>query len=907
MGGSPDVAEQMEALQRGAVVVTGNERTARALGRAWDRLQRERGEHSWQSADVLSWRSWTHQLWRSLLLSGSENRLLLNELQEQRLWMRALALNGLATGLRSPETLAGLAADGWQRLWAYRGESRMRSEAGLSGDSASFLRWAAGFQEMCRRERLITGAELASQLAESLKRKELRTEGRELCVVGFDRLTPAQEELTASWKAAGGAVAGTTNHILVNGLVVEAHTPVEELDACAQWVRELLERRPAARVGLIVADAAGERDRISSVLTEALAPQLISIEQDSEWLPFEFSLGRALASQAMVRAALALLHWSLHALPLDRVSSLLLSRHFSDGDRAARAELDAALRHEARLRPEMTIPELLQRSGKDLRLARFSSVLRNMVAKANVFSSGSRSFAEWVGRVRGWLELAEWGGTSSVEYQLRERWERMLDTLATLDFAGETVAFAEVLRTLERLSREVVFAAESREAPVQVMDPLEAAGGRFDALWVLRSGEADWPPRTAAHPLLPWRLQRELGMPGTDAVRDRAAAKQMTDRLAASADEVVFSYARKTAEGSTQRAAAAVRMLGFAERSAAEGVKSKPARRGDELERVKDSDQLPALRGGAIRGGAALLKLQAACGFRAFAELRLRSTALAVREPGLNAMERGSAVHEALEIFWREVRSQERLLAMTEAERESTLTVAVEGGLRRARERSETSWDAAYLDVQRIRLTRLLRDWLAIERARPAFEVMQQEETRRDVPVGPLRLSVRLDRVDLVGGEQVVLDYKTGAVTTAAWLGDRPDEPQVPLYALLASAAAEDGPPLGAVGFAEVRAGKGMKLRGFQSHAGLLSDRVTPQRMDGANEFEGQVEHWHEVLHRLAQEFADGDARVRPKSYPVTCKHCEQRLLCRVDGSLLELQAANAQAADLDEEEALDG
>jgi ATP-dependent helicase/nuclease subunit B len=49
-----------------------------------------------------------------------------------------------------------------------------------------------------------------------------------------------------------------------------------------------------------------------------------------------------------------------------------------------------------------------------------------------------------------------------------------------------------------------------------------------------------------------------------------------------------------------------------------------------------------------------------------------------------------------------------------------------------------------------------------------------------------------------------------------------------------------------------------------------------------------QVEEWREVLTKLAEQFAAGDARVQPKSYPKTCEYCGQRLLCRVVGATLE-------------------
>ena len=46
---------------------------------------------------------------------------------------------------------------------------------------------------------------------------------------------------------------------------------------------------------------------------------------------------------------------------------------------------------------------------------------------------------------------------------------------------------------------------------------------------------------------------------------------------------------------------------------------------------------------------------------------------------------------------------------------------------------------------------------------------------------------VRIDRVDrLADDARVLIDYKTGAATTD-WRGDRPDNPQLPIYALAAS------------------------------------------------------------------------------------------------------------------------
>ncbi len=53
------------------------------------------------------------------------------------------------------------------------------------------------------------------------------------------------------------------------------------------------------------------------------------------------------------------------------------------------------------------------------------------------------------------------------------------------------------------------------------------------------------------------------------------------------------------------------------------------------------------------------MQLQAACGFRAFAERRLWATEIEDAELGMDARESGTVVHRALELFWNEVQDAE--------------------------------------------------------------------------------------------------------------------------------------------------------------------------------------------------------------------------------------------------------
>ena len=884
-----------EALERGATVVTGNQRAARTLRRAFDRRNRALGLVSWRPPAVMAWDAWAAGLWRGLVLAGDASLLLLNRTQEHTVWREILTADAELASLRSFDSLAEMATEAWRSLCSYNGQGRLRGAA-VSADTRAFQRWALKFELRCKAEGLLSRAQLEEVLRVAVATGQVSIGEGGLVLVGFDGMTPAQVGLVEAVRETGvGAeeirlkIAGGTR------VLVKAADEREELFGAARWVREVVEERPGARVAVIVPGLEEQRAEIDRVFREVLAPELESIEARADGGPYEFSLGVMLAEAPMVAVALDVLRWAREALPLERVSGLLLSPYFGmvSEELGARAEFDAfELRKARMLRPEVSLDWLIamvERAKRPPKLGRLLARLRAMrFVVANRMEGGDRrTHAEWVERMREVLEAAGWGagsGEDSVEFQTRRKWEGALDELATLDFDGGKVGFARALESLERIARQTMFAPESREAPVQVMGPLEAAGATFDAVWFLRAGDLTWPVAPGSSPLLPWQMQRELGMPGTDVAKNRERARRMTERVADSAGMVVFSYAKETADG-RQRRSSALEGLTLEEVGVAEIAGPAPERDVIETETVQDSTPIPPLPDQVIHGGSEILRLQAACGFRAFAERRLWATELEGAELGMDARESGTVVHKVLELFWNEVKTQSALKAMPRVGWDAVLRRCIAEALRKTGELSATPWDAAYVDMQRERLRNLLGPWLELELKRPAFEVRLSEKKLDDVQIGPLRLSVRVDRVDMVGEGEILIDYKTGGASPNDWLGDRPDAPQLPLYAVLSEAERLQG-----VAFGLVRAGKDMGLKGYAASGDVLLRAAKLK----APSLEAQVEEWRRVLEELATKFASGEARVAPKRYPETCRHCAQRELCRLDVSLLEEDEGDA-------------
>ncbi|HZQ43250.1 MAG TPA: PD-(D/E)XK nuclease family protein, partial [Acidobacteriaceae bacterium] len=640
------------------------------------------------------------------------------------------------------------------------------------------------------------------------------------------------------------------------------------------------------------------RAEIESVFRETLAPELQPIGADTSAAPWEFAAGAPLLSQPMVMDALAFLHLLQSPLPLERLSALLRSPFIGYGSELlAAARFDAQiLRRGPYLLPELDLDGLtrLVRQQPESKTAVFRPTWLNAVNDLRRARSGtadsSRTYAEWAEHVRSLLRAANWPGDrvpTPSEFATAGAWDATLDLLATLDFRGIRVSFAAAVKTLEQLLKSSRVNAPSAHAPIQIMSPEEAEGSAFDAVVLLHATDEAWPQPVRLNPLLGWPLQQELGLPGANAARDADRSIARAESLMRRTPNLLVLRAAADERGTLRSSPLLERLgIGFASPNSLLPECAPPDQVAEEI--IPDDLALPPLPSPELRGGASVLKHQAACGFLGFAEMRLHSTTVDPCELGLDAIERGNLVHRALENFWSVTQSQAELRALSHEERQGRLGDAIDSAFSKFHG-SGPAWNSAYLRIQRERLRRLLVRWLDVELQRGPFTVRKREE-RTSIPIGPLQLKLQPDRVDEVEGGIVLVDYKTGYnVHPSNWEGERPDDPQLPLYALLS----EPG-TLQALLFGRIRPGLEMKWQGLASNQTIL-----PKQRQKLVDLDLRREEWNSVLTRLAEDFAAGRADVDPKSFRVNCEGCRQRLLCRVDPAAL---ASAVEEGDSEEE-----
>ncbi|HXW11000.1 MAG TPA: PD-(D/E)XK nuclease family protein, partial [Steroidobacteraceae bacterium] len=495
---------------------------------------------------------------------------------------------------------------------------------------------------------------------------------------------------------------------------------------------------------------------------------------------------------------------------------------------------------------------------------------------------GRRLPSQWALEFAAALRQVGWPGAApdSAEHQAVQRWQALLAEFGAGDDVAGPMRLRDALAHLRDQLLHTAFEPQEIAAPVLVIDPATAVGMRFDAIWICALDATRWPAPANPDPFVPREWQARQGVPGATA-------------------ELAESHARRTLAGLTHGAAVAIcsvprfeddapllpsaLVAGLPLRSdlplwnGAGTTRSQFARR-PPLERLVDS-ALPAFAAHQVaKGGTRLLELQAACPFRAAIELRLGGGALEDAVVGIAPTERGRLVHAVLQTFWGEVREQSALLAMSPRDRERCVHEHADRALAPLRD-SADEVRRRLLDLEQGWLEARVLELLDQDAQREPFSVVHVEEPRV-VDVGGVQIKVQLDRVDrLADGSHAVIDYKTSAAAKpSAWMGERPQLPQLPLYVRAVGA-----PTVSAVAFGVVRKG-GTSYSGFVSADGVFTqlEPFDPARLPfrGYPDWQSLMAEWERRLDALALEHAAGDARLAPDPARA-CRYCHLPGLCR--------------------------
>lgn len=836
------------------LVLTANRRLSRRLIAEHDQMPREASV--WQTLRCLPLQSWLKECWIQALIKGDvPPLLLLNESQEQFIWEHIVSQTN--NPLLNVQATAQQVHQAWQLTQDYQlslDETAFR----YTDASQQFTQWSRIFEKHCDKHKFLDTARLLSTIIKLIKQEKIKLP-KKIIFIGFLDQYPLLEKFIDELKQ-------QTTIEIISPIQTDTTCQTQqtvlpntssEIFAMATWAKLTLEKQPKAKIACIIPELTTLRTMANRLFSSTL--------NDNQ---YNISGGNSLLDEPIIFTALLVLKLS-KSLRINDASYLLRSPFIGAGEseRDQRALLDASLREDNHL--SLSLKQLISAAKHCYELKKY------LLAYADQRDYQKQSAHKWAKIFSKQLAVIGWPGDRSLnsrEHQAIKQWQLLLENFANLEAVEASFSINSALKKLTQLASQQLFQVQTNDdAPIQVLGLLETVGLSFDHAWLMGLDDQHWPNTASPNPYLPINLQRQHNMPHANAERELAFARQIQSMLQTQVQQLILSYPQQEDD----RTLMPSRLLdGF--QSIHVMIPAPSVTQANKLETLKN-DKAPATsENEKIRGGSGIFKQQAACPFRAFAQYRLQADTIIQPELGLTAAERGILVHQALEIFWQQVRSHKQLCALSEALLEQTLNNLIRQAIED--QIGALQLPARLLETEQQRLLQLLKRWLSIERSREPFTVIA-EERWQSITVGGIPLRLQIDRIDrLQDGSHIIIDYKTGLTNLMSWFGDRPDDLQLPLY------ATSNRKNLSGLYFAQIRADK-MAFKGLSQIEGQLPGAKTLNDFDDEKiqrSWHAQLDDWQSVLEQLGKDFHAGSAEIDPK-YPVlTCQYCNFHTLCRI-------------------------
>ncbi|EKD74270.1 MAG: hypothetical protein ACD_45C00012G0005 [uncultured bacterium] len=874
-------------FEENITILTPNRRLAATLLKQFQHDQIKQHKTCWKSLDILPLQSWLQRLWHEYSIKTmAATPLLLTTYQEIILWEEILQKFQENNYLMQLSATAALAQSAWQllKLWQVNiNDSILR----LTEDGQLFQQWALQFKKIGKKNNWLDTASLPDALHEPLLAQSIELP-KKIMLIGFTELSPQHQHLFNLCQEAGSEIIQQNELKKPACSINKIGLPDKnaEIYNMARWAKTLYDtydKKTPYLIGCVVPELETLRDSIWRIFAETFTENN-TITRDPALLPFNISAGKNLIAFPIIHTALQLLKLYEENIPIETISHLLRSPFLgkAEQEQLSRAYFDSQLRT-ANLTTislnKLLLPNKLY--NLEATCQALARQLKNYFQYINHLPT-TLHFSAWSKKIIDLLTLLGWPGERSLnseEYQVTQRWLDLFTEFNALEHILAPQTFSRALYYLTQLSMQTVFQPQTPEAPIQIVGVLEAIGLPFEHTWIMGFDDANWPAAPKPHPLIPTRLQKKLQMPHATTERELNYCEKLTNQLMHCAKNIIFSYPKNNNEDIELRPSYLLNSIHEISLSDIQCDSSLTIAQKIYCKNILEDfvdDIAPSITDKEeIRGGAYIFKQQAACPFKAFAELRLHARQLDTPTLGLRAIDRGNIMHKALEFMWQVIKDSTTLAQLSTTE---LIAIAQKSAAEAMQSILHNNTQQRYLSLELKRLEKLLLEWLDIEKKRPKFKVALQEH-EINTTISNIPITLRIDRIDEINEEHyLIIDYKTGKNNPIKnWFGDRPDEPQLPLYCITS-----DHKTIG-IAFAELHPDN-MSLSGVsKKNIGIQSIKTLAEISHAKiTLWDQQLQEWRTILENLGHDFQRGIAKVDPKDRNQTCTHCKLHTFCRI-------------------------
>lgn len=829
------------------------------------------------SPNIMTIADYVSYVWEHLQLHSEPYSLkhsLMTAEMELLIWVQAIEAATTINTIMSPSELAEQAISAQRRLALWK----INNFNVDTQEQECFLAWQKMASTLAG-DMITVEAAIAHIIR--LTGSDLLPSFKHICIFSFDDIPPLHQELFSAISGPAECLeSDLSNSELATPYRLENWDNASQMENVARWANTQLERNPQARLAIVIPDLTAKREQIIDALDSVFEPQACLPSTPHYTKPYNITAGRNLGQEGVVMVAMDMLNMGIGEHATNDILNLVRSPFLgsSQKERAVRARFDTYVRERRSTRLALIDVTTMSECPKALSicLGNFISRLANRPDKA--------SLVAWVRLFEAALNAAGWPGErnlSSEEYQAMVQFVRLMQNLPQSIPDREEITFSKALFYLKRTLSCAVFAAQTKDSPIQVMGLLEAAGLTFDSMVIMDVNETIVPATASPSPFISLHTQVEYGMPHASAERELAFFEFVISRYQRSCSTLVYSYCLTNGDAELRASDFVVGEMLCDTDFASTGIEYSSALYKAIPTQVLNDMPVPFKAGEKTTGGVSVIKNTNACPFNAFITNRLSVYEIEVPKEGLSAAERGDLMHLSMYYFWSKIMTQKALLGMTESELAAELDVAIQKAFTNFNNRIDIDMTLRNMESQQ--LLAAMKNWMDIEKQRAPFIIKSLERTTETTIAG-LTLRIRIDREDYIKDEhgkftiELPIDYKSGKISIATLHADSMVEPQMPIYATCTDSKAN--------GVALARINKNSsELIGIVNVNSPDNRLATPKtvRSNFSTSWEGIIQEWKDKLEDIADIYMSGQSLITPSNN--SCQFCRNHLICRVNAT----------------------
>ena len=712
--------------------------------------------------------------------------------------------------------------------------------------SSLLIKWISEFEKFKTENNCIDTTDLFSSVYKSL---ESNIKTGNYYAYGFKQRTPEQNKLFEILECQSLNSRSLENNIQALSFIDQE----TELEAIAKWAKEVSLKNPNSQIGVVIPNLSQLQHLVKSTFDQEFDASLL----ETHHKPYNISLGISLCQYPLIQHLLSIVKISTQIIKGNIDLEMLMKTVTSPYIKGALIESNSRALLVNRILglgcEEATTQKVLKLMKDCPVLIQIVNSLKSLKIDKKIALEDSLDSIN--------LLLLTWGFTSdrslsSSEYQLFEKYQNESLILNRLSNFYKKVSLFDAIKILNTHLNSVIFQPKSGAANIHILGALEAEGLYFDYAWV-SSMTSNFIPGKIKMPLfIPQKTSIEYELPNSNFLLVTEDAKVTLKALNNLSPETTYSYA-KLMQNREELPSPYIDFKDYLE-----GSFIKTSSR--ELIYIDDY-KAPKIKELTIKKGVKTLQNQMSCAFRGFAA-RLDIDDFEAPHIGLSRLQQGNLIHKILETFFNEIKSGASLLKLTELELDNLIEKHTES--------ATLSLPKSNFKLnEKIRLVKIIRQHIDLEKQRSDFEVIKTESTS-EVDINGLKFSTRIDRMDrLANGDSLIIDYKTGKdVKVSQMTGDPIDQAQLPIYAVTNSV---DG-----VAFATINSND-CQFKAITKNKSELP--LTKQAINRMPEWDKQINEWTSILNSASEQFQNGIASVLPVKN--ACDYCDYDLLCRVKKS----------------------